>query len=59
MIEKYPRLKELRFTLRRIFGNPLAIIGFSLLLFFIAVAVFAPYIAPPKYAYNPYLMPHK
>ena len=59
MIEKYPRLKELRFTLRRIFGNPLAIIGFSLLLFFIAVAVFAPYIAPPKYAHNPYLMPHK
>jgi peptide/nickel transport system permease protein len=59
MIEDYPRLKELRFTLRRIFGNPLAIIGFSLLLFFIAVAVFAPYIAPPKYAHNPYLMPHK
>jgi peptide/nickel transport system permease protein len=59
MIENHPRLKELKFTLRRIFGNPLAIIGFSLLLFFIAVAVFAPYIAPPKYAHNPYLMPHK
>jgi peptide/nickel transport system permease protein len=59
MIENYPRLKELRFTLDRIFGNPLAIIGFSLLLFFITVAVFAPYIAPPKYAHNPYLMPHK
>jgi len=59
MIENYPRLKELRFTLYRIFGNPLAIIGFSLLLLFIAVAVFAPCIAPPKYAHNPYLMPHK
>ena len=59
MIENYPRLKELRFTLHRIFGNPLAIIGFSLLLCFITVAVFAPYIAPPKYAHNPYLMPHK
>jgi peptide/nickel transport system permease protein len=59
MIANHPRLKELKFTLRRIFGNPLAIIGFSLLLFFIAVAVFAPYIAPPKYAHNPYLMPHK
>ncbi len=23
------------------------------------VAIFAPYIAPPKYAHNPYLMPHK
>ena len=59
MIANHPRLKELKFTLRRIFGNPLAIIGFSLLLVFIAVAVFAPYIAPPKYAHNPYLMPHK
>ena len=59
MIANHPRLKELRFTLYRIFGNPLAIIGFSLLLFFITVAVFAPYIAPPKYAHNPYLMPHK
>lgn len=59
MIANHPRLKELKFTLRRIFGNPLAIIGFSLLLFFIAVAVFAPYIAPPKYEHNPYLMPHK
>ena len=59
MIANHPRLKELKFTLRRIFGNPLAIIGFSLLLLFIAVAVFAPCIAPPKYAHNPYLMPHK
>ena len=26
---------------------------------FTMVAIFAPYIAPPKYAHNPYLMPHK
>jgi len=52
-------MRELKFTLRRIFKNPSAIIGFSLLLCFIAIAVFAPYIAPPKYQHNPYQMPHK
>jgi peptide/nickel transport system permease protein len=52
-------MRELKFTLRRIFKNPSAIIGFSLLLCFTAVAVFAPYIAPPKYKHNPYQMPHK
>jgi peptide/nickel transport system permease protein len=52
-------MRELKFTLRRIFKNPSAIIGFSLLLCFSAVAVFAPYIAPPKYPHNPYQMPHK
>lgn len=59
MLEDHPRIRELRYTLHRIFRNPSAIIGFTLLLFFAAVAVFAPCIAPPKYAHNPYLMPHK
>ena len=59
MTQPHPRIRELKFTLRRIFKNPSAIIGFSLLLCFIAVAVFAPYIAPPKYPHNPYQMPHK
>ena len=59
MIEKYPRLREFKFTLYRIFRNPSAIIGFSLLFIFAGVALFAPQIAPPKYPHNPYLMPHK
>jgi peptide/nickel transport system permease protein len=59
MTQPHPRLRELKFTLHRIFKNPSAIIGFTLLFFFIGVAVLAPYIAPPKYAHNPYLMPHK
>ena len=59
MTNQHPRLRELKFTLHRIFRNPAAIIGFSLILFFAAVAVFAPQIAPPKYDHNPYLMPHK
>ena len=59
MEEKHPRLRELKFTLHRIFRNPSAIIGFTLLLIFTLVALFAPWIAPPQYAHNPYLMPHK
>jgi peptide/nickel transport system permease protein len=59
MIENHPRIKEFRYTLYRIIKNPSAIIGFTLLFFFIGVAVLAPYIAPPKYTHNPYLMPHK
>ena len=59
MLENHPRIRELRYTLYRIFKNPSAIIGFTLLFFFAGVAVLAPYIAPPKYAHNPYLMPHK
>jgi peptide/nickel transport system permease protein len=55
----HPRLREFKYTLYRIFRNPSAIIGITILLIFVAVAVFAPLIAPPKYAYNPYMMPHK
>ena len=59
MTSEHPRVRELKFTLHRIFRNPSAIIGFTLLFVFTAVAIFAPQIAPPKYAHNPYLMPHK
>ncbi len=59
MSQQHPRLRELRFTLHRIFRNPSALIGFTLLVFFVGVALFAPQIAPPKYTHNPYMMPHK
>ncbi len=59
MSQRHPRLRELTFTLYRIIRNPSAVIGFTLLLFFAGVALFAPQIAPPKYTYNPYMMPHK
>lgn len=59
MSHQHPRLREFKFTLYRILRNPSAIIGFTLLLFFSGVALFAPQIAPPKYTYNPYMMPHK
>lgn len=59
MLENHPKLKELKYTLVKIFKNPTAIIGFVLLFFFIGVAVFAPYIAPPKNPDRPYMIPHK
>jgi len=60
---------ELKRTLRKLFKNPSAILGFALLAFFILVAVFAPLIAPPINPLfpdengnpmkldNPYIMP--
>lgn len=56
---EHPKLKEIKFTLYRIFRSPSAIIGIVLLFFFAVVAVMAPYIAPPKYEHKPYMMPHK
>jgi len=56
---EHPRLRELKFTLHRIFRNPSAILGFALLIFFLGVAVAAPHLAPPKYEHAPYQMPHK
>lgn len=56
---QHPKLKELKFTLTRIFKNPSAIIGIVLLTAFTLVAIFAPYIAPPKYKHRPYMMPHQ
>jgi peptide/nickel transport system permease protein len=56
---EHPKIKELKYTLYRIFRNPSAIIGVVLLFAFITIAVFAPYIAPPKFKHRPYMMPHK
>lgn len=60
---------EFRRVLRKIFRNPSAVLGFSLLIFFILVAIFAPVIAKPLNPMmldeegkpmkldNPYIMP--
>ncbi len=56
---EHPRIKELKFTLYRIFQNPSAIIGVVLLFIFLTIAALAPYIAPPKFEHQPYMMPHK
>ena len=53
------RFREFRFTFMKLLKSPTAVAGFGILSIFIAVAVFAPVIAPPKYPDNPYRMPHK
>jgi peptide/nickel transport system permease protein len=59
MAKEHPRLREIKYTLSRIFKNPTAVIGGLLLLCFTCIALLAPYLAPPKYDHAPYRMPHK
>jgi len=55
----HPRWKELGFSLKRLLKNPLTIIGLTIILFFVFLAIFAPILAPPPRAFDPFLMPHK
>lgn len=57
-LARHPALRETGFTLKRLFANPLTIIGLTIILFFAAIAILAPVIAPPEDPENPYLMPH-
>ncbi len=62
IIEKpsaHPLWKEFAFSMKRLFKNPLTIIGASIILFFLILAIFAPLLAPPPRPFDPYLMPHK
>lgn len=43
--------------MKKFFSNPTAILGVSLLVFYIIIAIFAPVIAPPRDASNPYIIP--
>jgi peptide/nickel transport system permease protein len=54
----HPRWQEFSFSMKRLFKNPLTIIGLSITLFFVVVALFAPVLAPPTNPNNPYLIPH-
>jgi peptide/nickel transport system permease protein len=55
----HPGWRELAFSLKRLFKNPLTIIGSVIILFFLFLAVFAPVLAPPPRPHDPYLMPHE
>jgi peptide/nickel transport system permease protein len=48
---------ETRRILKKLFSNASAILGISLLVFFVVIALLAPLIAPPKPGRDPYLMP--
>jgi peptide/nickel transport system permease protein len=58
VLSDHPGLRELSFSLKRLFKNPLTGIGLAIILLFVVIAVFAPAIAPPPKPHNPYLMPH-
>lgn len=44
-------------TLKRLLTNPLSLTGLLIVLFFIAIAVGAPWLAPPKWQHDPYRIP--
>jgi peptide/nickel transport system permease protein len=47
---------ETRRIIKKLLRNPSAVLGFSLLIFFAIVAIFAPLICPPQ-SYDPYMIP--
>jgi peptide/nickel transport system permease protein len=55
---RHPGWRELGFSLKRLFRNPLTIVGLAIILFFAFLAVAAPWLAPPPRPHDPYLMPH-
>jgi peptide/nickel transport system permease protein len=56
---EHPGWRELAFALKRLFKNPLTIIGLVIILFFVFLAAFAPLLAPPPRPSDPYQMPHE
>jgi len=58
--ETEPTVRELKFSLKRIKQSPLSIMGFSIIMFFVVLALLAPYLAPtPERARDPYMIPHE
>ena len=55
----HPAWQEFAFSMKRLFKNPLTIIGLSIILFFVALAILAPVLEPPPRPHDPYLIPHK
>lgn len=53
-----PTLKELKFMISRTKENPLSIMGVTIIIFFIAIALLCPVLAPPTSG-DPYKIPHE
>lgn len=51
------KARQLPVWLRALVHNPVSIVGTVIILLFVVVAVFAPVLAPPEYASQPYQMP--
>lgn len=58
-----PALKEIRFMLHRIRQSPLSLVGTAIVVFFVAIALLAPVLAPPNPPWavviqsNPFMIP--
>ncbi|MCD6529091.1 ABC transporter permease [Candidatus Bathyarchaeota archaeon] len=53
-------MRELKFSLHRIKSSPLSIAGIAIILFFAAIAILAPVLAPPPKGWrDPYMIPHE
>jgi peptide/nickel transport system permease protein len=52
-----PRLREFRFTLRRLRSSPLSIAGMVIISVFVTIAITAPILAPPPDPSRPYMIP--
>ena len=57
-VDPHPRLREFAFALKRLYRNPLTIIGTVIILGFAFIAIMAPVLAPPPDPSKPYNMPH-
>ena len=58
--EAEPTIRELKFSLHRIKSSPLSIVGIAIILFFAAIAILAPVLAPPPKGWrDPYMIPHE
>jgi len=55
--EESPKIKELKFILRRMKENPLSLVGLAIVIFFTIVAIAAPILAPPRPGRDPYMIP--
>ena len=61
-VEMQPRIKEIKFTLRLVKKSSLSIVGIALVLFYVFMALFAPFLAPPgspSQGGDPMMMPHQ
>ena len=52
-----PRIREVKFSLRRIKENRLSMVGVGIIIFFAAIALLAPILAPPADSDEPYRIP--
>jgi len=50
-------LREVKFSISRIMKSPLSIVGIAIVVFFAAVAILAPVLAPPRPNKDPFIMP--